>query len=92
MAINMPLQSLGADILKLAMIKIRASYLAKKIWGQKIKILLSIHDELLLEISDDMLKTILPEIKNIMENIVPLNPDLKVDVSIGKNWGSLLPA
>ena len=87
MAINMPIQSLGADILKLAMIKIRNSFLEKKIWRAKIKILLSSHDEWLLEIADDMLKALVPEVKNIMENIAHFETPLKVSVSAGKNWG-----
>ena len=79
MAINMPIQGLAADIIKLAMIKVRAELPA-------VPLLLSIHDELVFEVSDDMLKVAEMKVKNIMENVFKLNVPLKVDSAIGKNW------
>ena len=88
MAVNMPIQGLNADIIKLAMIKTNELFL-KNSWREKAKILLSIHDELLFEIADDILKECLPEIRKIMENIFPVSVPLKVEIKIGKNWGSM---
>lgn len=88
-AINMPVQSLEADIIKIAMIKSFA-VLEKNRWlDTKAKLLLTIHDELLFELSDDILKKALPLIKKTMEQIYPLAVPLTVDVKIGKNWGAM---
>ena len=80
-AINMPIQSLAADILKMAMIKVFELNGAD--------LLLSIHDELLFEIKDDILNKTVVSIKKIMEEIFKLEVLLKVDIKIGKNWGEL---
>ncbi len=79
-AINMPIQSLAADIIKMAMIQ-----------TNKYRLLLSIHDELLFEIEDDKVKDVVDDIKNIMESIYRLSVPLKVNVKIGCNWGELKP-
>ena len=81
-AVNMPVQGLAADIIKMAMIK--TSQL-----GEGVKLLLSIHDELLFEIKDDILEETAGSIKKIMEEIYQLTVPMKVDVKIGKNWGEL---
>ncbi|MEK9154510.1 MAG: DNA polymerase [Patescibacteria group bacterium] len=90
-AINMPVQSLAADIIKLAMIKTKDELEKKSWWGTSVRLLLSIHDELLFEIKNDLLKNDLESevvalIKNSMENIFPLSVPLKVETKIEKNW------
>jgi DNA polymerase-1 len=81
-AVNMPIQSLAADIIKMAMIKTSAL-------NHRVRLLLSIHDELLFEIRDDILKETTESIKKTMESIYQLRVPLKVEVKIGKNWGEL---
>jgi len=89
MAINMPIQSLAADIIKLAMIRV-VNFLKKKKWYMSaVRLLLSIHDELLFEISDDILKEAIPLIKQEMESAYELKVPLKIDVSYGKTWAAL---
>jgi len=88
-AINMPIQSLNADILKLAMIKTCLILKEKKWFGSEVKLILTIHDELLFEIDDVILKKTVPVIKNIMEKIYPLSVPLKVEAKTGKNWGEM---
>ena len=78
----MPVQGLAADILKMAMIK--TSQL-----GQGVNLLLSIHDELLYEIKDDILEGTIESIKKIIENIYQLTVPMKDDIKIGKNWGEM---
>lgn len=88
-AMNHPLQGLDADINKLAMINVARWLKEKEYWGKEVKLLLAIHDELLFEIRDDMMSQIAPEIKRLMEESYTLSVPLVVQVSSGKNWGSL---
>ncbi len=88
-ATNMPIQGLAADIIKLAMIKVEQ--LAKKQkWGDKVRPLLSIHDELIFEVDDKIVAEVVPEIKKVMEGAYKLqNVELKVDSAVGKSWSEL---
>ncbi len=90
-AINMPIQGLEADIIKYAMIEARKALMERGWWGEEVKMLLSIHDELLFEIRDDMMKEAVPMIKKIMESAYPLEVPLTVNVSSGTEWGGLVP-
>jgi len=83
---NTPVQGSAADIVKLAMLsldkKLRES-------GSHAKLLLQVHDELILECPDD--KTTIDQtivmVKDCMENAMKLTVPLKVSVEFGKNWG-----
>ncbi|MBD3299933.1 MAG: DNA polymerase I [Candidatus Moranbacteria bacterium] len=101
MAVNMPLQGSAADIMKLSLIEV-FKYLNKVNLYEKIKPVLSVHDEILFEIENNgydpldnknfKQNTIFKEIakiKSLMENIVNLKIPLKVDVKSGKNWGDM---
>ncbi len=81
-AINMPIQSLAADILKIAMIRVSREL-------PDVPLLLSIHDELVFEVPDAMLKVVAPKISAIMESAYGLKVPLKVDVAMGKNWAEI---
>ncbi len=96
MAINFPIQSLAADIIKLAMIKVAERLREKGKWGEKAKMLLTIHDELVFEIKDDAdLKKIVELIKETMESVytLPASPSiggkvpLVINEGVGDNWG-----
>lgn len=90
MAINFPIQSVAADIIKSAMVKVKEYLSADDLWGTEVKMLLTIHDELVFEIKDtDRLPKIVEEIKNILESIYTLKVPLTVNVEIGDNWGEL---
>src|SRR3990167_3921466 len=82
-AINHPLQGSAADLMKLAMIKV-----AKKLPAEA-KMLLQIHDSVLVEAPAKKAKAIGAMLKQTMENIYELPVKLKVDISSGKNWGQL---
>ncbi|MEK7640618.1 MAG: DNA polymerase [Patescibacteria group bacterium] len=87
--INMPIQGLAADIIRLAMIKTDELIHQNK-WQDKVRLLLSIHDELIFEVSDKMVEEVVPEIKKVMEAAYKLKDvELKVDSAIGKNWAEL---
>jgi len=80
----MPIQGTEADLMKLAMIEVD-----KKLDGLGEQIL-QVHDSILVECPAKNADKIAEILKNIMENIAPqLGIKLRVDVSIGKNWGEL---
>ena len=86
MAINTPVQGSAADIVKKAMIEVDS---ALKEMNNGAKLLLQVHDELILE-CPDVQKTIeetIALVKDKMENAVKLNVPLRVSIEHGKNWG-----
>jgi len=85
-AINMPVQSLAADILKIAMVKL-AEYINKN--KENIRPLLTIHDELLFEVKNDIIKKTTTDIADIMENAFKLSVPLRVSIKMGQNWGGM---
>lgn len=83
-AANMPIQGTEADLMKMAMLQID-----EKIKGLGDQIL-QIHDSILVEAPKENAQEIAVMLKETMENICPeLDVRLKVDVSIGNNWGEL---
>ncbi|MDP3934803.1 MAG: DNA polymerase [Candidatus Giovannonibacteria bacterium] len=84
MAVNAVIQGTDADIVKLAMAAVH-----KELDPQKIRPILQIHDELLYEVADDIIKEAAPRIRRIMENAYKLAVPLSVDIKIGKSLGSL---
>jgi DNA polymerase-1 len=88
-AINMPVQSLAADILKIAMIKIGEELRLRDQWNDKIRLLLTIHDELLFEIKDDIIKEAKGVISGLMEGAFKLSVPLKVSIESGRTWNKM---
>jgi DNA polymerase-1 len=83
-AINMPLQGSAADIMKLAMVQVAGKL------EPDTKILLQIHDSLIVEVPQQKAETVAQLVKQTMETAYTKLPvKLKTDVSIGKNWGEL---
>lgn len=85
-AINMPIQGTEADLMKLAMIKVQEILLTD---FPESKMLLQIHDSILVECPTKDAERIAELLKNTMENVYKLPVHLTVDVSIGDNWGEL---
>ncbi|TAK95276.1 DNA polymerase I, partial [Patescibacteria group bacterium] len=85
MAINMPIQGLSADIVKLAMVKIDEA-LGE---NSKAKMLLQIHDEIIWEVKKEAAEEFAQEAKKIMENVYRLSVPLIVDIKIGDSWGEI---
>lgn len=88
-AINMPVQSLEADILKLALINCSKLIIRKGWEGKSAKIILPIHDELLFEVKDDILNEAVDLLKKETEKTYSISVPLKVEIKKGKDWGSL---
>lgn len=80
-AMNMPLQGSAADIIKLAMVDVAA-----RLKGLKSRLILQIHDELIVEADDAEVETVKAVLKECMENCVSLSVPLTVDVECGKSW------
>ncbi|MDR1425973.1 MAG: DNA polymerase I [Rickettsiales bacterium] len=84
LTINAPIQGTGADIIKKAMVKVY-----ERILGFDAKIVLQVHDELLIESKDSCAEEVKNLIQNTMENIVKFQVPLPVDVKVGKNWSEV---
>jgi DNA polymerase-1 len=80
-AANAPIQGSSADIIKVAMIELHQALPA-----YQAKLLLQVHDELVLEVPPGEWQELQPKIKAIMENAVPLSIPLVVEIHSGQNW------
>ena len=83
MAINMPIQGTAADLMKIAMIEVY-----KKLKGKspKVKILLQVHDELVIECPNEMVDEVAKIVDEKMEKIHKLCVPIKVNTEVGSNW------
>ncbi len=82
-AINMPIQGSAADILKIAMVRLHRALKEEDLAARMI---LQVHDELVLEVPQEELGPVAPLVRSIMENAWALDAALKVDLKVGKNW------
>lgn len=82
-AINAPMQGTNADIIKLAMLELDRIAQKSK---DKLRMIMQVHDELVFEISADILEESSEKIKSVMEEITPLSVPLKVGIGVGDNW------
>ncbi len=82
-AINAPVQGSAADIIKKAMVEIRDEIKRKNL---NARMLLQVHDELVLEIDPAQKEEIIHTVREKMENTVSLPVPLKTDINTGKNW------
>jgi DNA polymerase-1 len=82
-AMNMPIQGAAADIIKIAMIRV---WNELKRRGLKSRLILQVHDELLIEAHESEIDEVCELVKYEMENAAELLVKLSVDVSVKKNW------
>ena len=83
-AINTPIQGTAADLLKLAMIRVSQAF---KDMELKSAMLLSVHDEIVVEAPEGEVEQVKNLVKTIMESVWELDVPLKVDVGAGSDWG-----
>ena len=88
MAVNMPIQGSGADLMKLAMIKI-SDFIHESGNQDNAFMLLQVHDELLFEVKEELVKKISERIKYIMEHVHQLDVPFTVYVKYGNNWAEV---
>ena len=83
MAMNTPIQGTSADIMKMAMINVYNRFNKENI---KSKILLQVHDEIIVDVKNSELEEVKKIIKEEMENVYKLDVPLKVEIDTGINW------
>lgn len=86
MAVNMPIQGLAADIMKLAMLK--SDELARE-FDTDARMILQIHDELIFEVKESRAGEFVEKLKKAMEGVYKLKVPLIAETAIGKNWGEI---
>ncbi len=82
-AINAPMQGTAADIIKIAMVRIHRGLMAEKL---RSRLLLQVHDELVLDVQLEEADRVQALVKELMENAIALDVPLVVDMNMGKNW------
>jgi DNA polymerase-1 len=85
-AVNHPIQGSAADILKIAMIRLHDE-LQKRSLGSKM--ILQVHDELVLEVPDSEVSAAAPLVTSVMQHAYQLMTPLKVDIKTGRHWGEM---
>lgn len=82
-AMNAPIQGTAADIIKIAMIRVH-DRLAEE--GLKSKLILQVHDELLIEAKTEELEQVREILSEEMRNAAQMSVELEIDVHTGANW------
>lgn len=82
-AMNAPIQGTAADVMKLAMLRVNR---ALKREGLDARIVMQVHDELVIEVRDDQIEKCRSLLRTEMESAAELSVPLTVDVTVGKNW------
>jgi DNA polymerase-1 len=85
-AINMPIQGTAADIMKVATVNLHR---ALREGGSRARLILQVHDELVLETPDDELPRLVPLVRAVMEGAYQLSVPLRAEVNIGANWAEM---
>ena len=86
MAINMPIQGTAADIMKIAMVRVRNRMVQE---GLKSKMLLQVHDELVFEMPKEEMEDLKSVVFDEMPAAMELDVTLKVDAKWGETWGDM---
>ena len=89
MAINTPVQGTAAEVLKLAMIKLAEELKPLNKNGKVARILLTVHDELVVETSKSITTEVAKKVKEAMEGVIKINLPLICEVEVGVNWGEM---
>jgi DNA polymerase-1 len=87
-AINAPIQGTAADVIKIAMIRLPPA-LAQA--GLPARMLLQVHDELVLEVEEHAVGPTVSLVKSVMESAASLQVPLKTDAKVGRSWTDMQP-
>ena len=83
MALNTPIQGTSADIIKIAMINVHNELKKRNL---NAKMIIQVHDEILIDCPKNELDEVIKIVKDKMENVYKLRVPLKVDINYGNNW------
>ncbi|MER3450932.1 MAG: DNA polymerase I, partial [Thermus sp.] len=83
MAVNAPIQGSAADIIKIAMCRLHSALKARRL---RTRLILQVHDELVLEVPEARVEEARSLVKEGMETAYPLEVPLEVEVGVGRNW------
>ena len=83
MAINAPIQGTAADIINIATIHLQRALQERDL---RARLILQVHDELVVETPEDEVATVAPLMREVMENAFELKAPLKADLKVGENW------
>jgi len=83
MAVNTVVQGTAADLIKRAMLGVDE---ALRESGSRARMILQVHDELVLEVPRGEVETLRPRLREVMEGVLDLGVPLRVDVGVGRNW------
>jgi len=86
MAINFPMQSLAADIIKIAMVRLHREIEADEIEG---RMLLQVHDELLFEVPRSEVDQFAEKVPRVMTGAYELETGIEVEMKVGPNWADM---
>jgi DNA polymerase I len=87
-AINMPIQGTNADMIKIAMVRLDERIRERRLGSRMI---LQVHDELVLEAADTEVEAVGPLVVETMTNALPLDVPVKVELKLGRNWYDVQP-
>jgi DNA polymerase I len=82
-AINAPMQGTAADLIKLAMIAVQNWLVSEHLQS---KLIMQVHDELVLEVPDNELEKVKQKLPELMQNVAQLTVPLLAEVGMGSNW------
>lgn len=82
-AINAPMQGTAADLIKLAMIAVQNWLMSEHLQS---KLIMQVHDELVLEVPDSELEKVKQKLPELMQNVATLTVPLLAEVGVGSNW------
>jgi DNA polymerase-1 len=82
-AVNAPIQGSAADLIKLAMIALHKELSAH---FEDVYMILQVHDELVFDVPDALVKKVEKTVKEKMENVMKLHVPLRVDLHTGETW------
>ena len=82
-AMNAPIQGTAADIIKLAMVRMVEALREN---GLKARLILQVHDELIVDTPEDEVETVRKLLKQSMESVIELKAPLVADVRCGRSW------
>jgi len=83
MAVNTVIQGTAADLIKKAMLAVSEALRAD---GSAARIILQVHDELVIEAPEGEVEAVRARVKEVMEGVLPIAVPLRVDVGVGRNW------